>query len=153
MSYIHDHLHKGEQVLAWGKFHWLWHARAWAALILLGWLIVGLVYFIYEMIRKKTTEFAVTNRAIVMKTGFIATHVDQLSLEAIESANLNQGIFGRIFNFGDLDIEGRGEGEVEFPTMAHPAAFLSAINEARMQNDRASVDRLADDLAEKEVHT
>ena len=37
--------------------------------------------------------------------------------------------------------------------MAHPAAFLSAINEARMQNDRASVDRLADDLAEKEVHT
>ena len=146
MSYIQDHLHKGERVIMRGRFHWLWHLRAWLALLIFGWLIIGIIYFIYEMIRMNTTEFAVTNRAIIMKTGFIAAHVDQLSLEAIESANLDQSVFGRIFGYGNLDIEGRGEGEIDFPTMNNPSAFLSAINQARYDNRRASVDRLADDL-------
>ena len=149
MGYIEKHLNEGEYIVRKGRFHWLWHARAWAALLLFGWLIIGLVYFIYEMIRMATTEFAVTNRAIIKKTGFIAAHVDQLSLGAIEGANLDQGILGRIFGFGDLDIEGRGEGEVDFPTMDAPEKFLNAVND----NERASVDRLARDLETREARS
>jgi uncharacterized membrane protein YdbT with pleckstrin-like domain len=150
MTYIEKHLHEGEFLIQRGHFHWLWYLRAWLALLIFGWLIIGIIYFIYEMIRLHTTEFAVTNRAIIMKKGFIAAHVDQLSLEAIESANLDQGIVGRIMGFGDLDIEGRGEGEIDFPAMKAPARFLSAINQARHENSRASVDRLADDLEHPE---
>ncbi|WP_018148162.1 PH domain-containing protein [Henriciella marina] len=146
MSYIEKHLNDGEEILLNGRFHWLWYARAWAALILFGWLIVGLIYFIYEMIRLATTEFAVTDRRLVKKTGFIATNVDQMSLEAIEGASMKQGVLGRIFGFGNLDIEGRGEGEVDFPTMAAPADFLKAVNNARGRAERASIDRLAEDL-------
>lgn len=150
MTYIEKHLNYGETLVRVGRFHWLWYARAWAALILFGWLIVGLIYFIYEMIRLITTEFAVTDRRLVKKTGFIAANVDQMSLEAIEGASMKQGVIGRIFGFGNLEIEGRGEGEVDFPTMAAPAKFLKAVNEARRLTERASVDRLAEDLAHKE---
>ena len=146
MTYIEKHLNAGEEILMTERFHWLWYARAWAALILFGWLIIGLVYFIYEMIRLVTTEFAVTDRRLIKKTGFIAANVDQMSLEAIEGASMKQGVIGRIFGFGNLDIEGRGEGEVDFPTMAAPAAFLREVNEARQRSERASIDRLADDL-------
>jgi len=146
MTYIEKHLHEGEHVVVRGRFHWLWHARAWAALLIFGWLIIGIIYFIYEMIRLNTTEFAVTNRAVVMKKGFISAHVTQLSLEAVEGAQLDQGILGRIFGFGGLDIEGRGEGVIDFPTMARPGQFLSALNEAQMDSENGPVERLAQEI-------
>ncbi|MGB3625447.1 MAG: PH domain-containing protein [Henriciella sp.] len=146
MKYIRKHLHEGEHVVQEGHFHWLWYARAWAALLIFGWLIIGIVYFIYEMIRLQTTEFGVTNRSVVMKKGFLSAHVTQLSLEAVEGAKLDQGIIGRIFGFGGLDIEGRGEGEISFPTMANPSEFLSALNEAQMAAEKEPVQRLADEI-------
>ncbi len=146
MSYIQKHLHEDEHIVKWGRFHWLCHARAWATLLIFGWLIIGIVYFIYEMIRLNTTEFAVTNRSVVMKTGFLSAHVTQLSLEAVEGAKLDQGIIGRIFGFGGLDIEGRGEGEIDFPTMARPSKFLSALNHAQMTSENAPIERLAHEI-------
>lgn len=146
MSYINTHLHEGEHVIYRGRFHWLWHARAWAALLIFGWLIIGIIYWIYEMIRLNTTEFAITNRSILLKKGFISAHVTQLSLEAVEGAKLDQGILGRIFGFGGLDIEGRGAGEIDFPTMARPAKFLSALNHAQMEAENAPMERLAEEI-------
>ena len=146
MSYIEKHVHGGEHVIKMGRFHWLWHARAWAALILLGWLIIGIIIFIREMIRLHTTEFAITNRSIIKKTGFLSAHVHQLSLEAIESAKLDQGILGRMFGYGRLDIDGRGEGKVDFPTMANPQDFLSALNEAQIEAEDQPMKRLADEI-------
>lgn len=146
MRYIEKTLTSGEDVVYWGKFHWLWYARAWAVLIIFGILIVGIVWFIYEMLRLKTTEFAVTNRRIVIKRGILSAHVDQLSLSSIEGADLDQGIIGRIFGFGSLAIEGRGEGVLDFPTMAKPGEFLKEANKASEAHDVASVDRLAEDL-------
>ncbi|MEQ8557367.1 MAG: PH domain-containing protein [Henriciella sp.] len=153
MRYIEKSLSDTEEVLYWGKFHWLWYARAWAALIIFGILIIGIIYFIYEMLRLKTTEFAVTNRRIVMKKGILSAHVDQLSLSSIEGADLDQGIIGRLFGFGRLEIEGRGEGEILFPPMAKPGQFLRAANKASEQHDVASVDRLAEEIENHENHT
>lgn len=146
MRYIEKTLTSGEEVAYWGKFHWLWYARAWAVLIIFGILIVGIIYFIYEMLRLNTTEFAVTNRRIVIKRGILSAHVDQLSLSSIEGADLDQGIIGRLFGFGSLAIEGRGEGVLAFPTMAKPGEFLKEANKASEAHEVASVDRLADDL-------
>ncbi|WP_158085655.1 PH domain-containing protein [Henriciella aquimarina] len=152
MRYIEKNLSEDEEVLYWGEFHWLWYARAWAALIIFGILIIGIIYFIYEMLRLKTTEFAVTSRRIVMKRGILSAHVDQLSLSSIEGADLDQGIIGRIFGFGSLEIEGRGEGEIRFPPMARPGAFLKAANNASNRHDMASVDRLAHEIEEHGHH-
>ena len=146
MSYIEEHVHEGERVIYRGKFHWLWHARAWAALIVFGILIIGIIYWIYEMIRLNTTEFAITNRSVILKKGFISAHVTQLSLEAVEGAQLDQGILGRIFGFGGLDIEGRGEGQIDFPTMANPSEFLSELNHAQMNMENEPVERLAEEI-------
>ena len=124
MRYIEKSLSDSEEIIYWGAFHWLWYARAWAVLIVFGILIVGILYWAYEMLRLKTTEFAITNRRIVIKRGILSAHVDQLSLSSIEGADLDQGIIGRIFGFGSLAIEGRGEGVLAFPPMKKPGEFL-----------------------------
>ena len=122
-GYIEKRLYEGETLLYRGRFHWFMWARAWAALVVLGIMLFGIYFFIAEMIRLNTTEFAVTDRRVVMKKGLWSANVQEISLDAIEGSALKQGILGRIFNFGRLSIHGRGETHVNFPTMADPQAF------------------------------
>lgn len=133
MSYIDKHLHPGERVVHRGQFHWLRHFRAWLALILLGVFLVGIVIFIYEMLRMKTTNFAVTSHRIMLKRGILTADVEELSLDAIEGGTVHQSMLGRLFGYGAVCVAGRGEMEIDFPTMARPEDFYAGITQARQE--------------------
>ena len=131
MSYVDKHLHPGERIVHRGAFHWLRPARAWLALILLGVFLVGIVIFVYEMLRMKTTDFAVTNHRIMHKRGILTADVEELALDAIEGGMAHQSMLGRLFGYGHITVAGRGEMEIAFPTMARPERFYAAITQAR----------------------
>ncbi|KCZ49395.1 PH domain-containing protein [Hyphomonas pacifica] len=130
-GYIEKRLYEGEVLRHRGQFHWIVHARAWAALILLGVLVFGIVYFIMEMVRVNTTEFVVTDRRVVLKTGLWSADVEEITLDAIEGSSLKQSIFGRIFDYGRLSIHGRGETHIRFPNMAHPQTFRAEAERSK----------------------
>ena len=130
-GYIEKRLYEGETLRYRGQFHWLEHAKAWLMLIVFGILIFGIVYFIAEMVRLSTTEFVVTDRRVVMKTGLWSADVNEIALDAIEGSSLNQGIVGRIFGFGRLSVHGRGETHINFPNMAHPQTFRAEAEKAK----------------------
>lgn len=116
-GYIEKRLYDGEILRYRGQFHWLSHFRAWLALIVLGVVIFGIVFFISEQIRMRTTEFAVTDRRVVLKKGLFSADVQKITLDSIEGSSIRQGLFGH------LSINGRGETHIAFPVMAHPATF------------------------------
>ena len=58
-----------------------------------------------------TTETDVTNLRVVHKTGFIKRQTFEMSLDKVESVDVNQSILGRILNYGDVTVLGVGEGE------------------------------------------
>ncbi|MDX1293019.1 MAG: PH domain-containing protein [Hyphomonas sp.] len=130
-GYIEKRLYEGEILRYRGKFHWIAYARAWLALIVLGIIIFGIVYFIMEMVRINTTEFVVTDRRVVLKTGLWSADVEEIALDAIEGSSLKQGILGRIFGYGRLSINGRGETHIRFPNMAHPQEFRAQAEKAK----------------------
>lgn len=130
-GYIEKHLYEGETLLYRGQFHWLIWARAWAALVVLGIVLFGIVYFIAEAIRLNTTEFAVTDRRVVLKKGLWSADVQEISLDAIEGSSLRQSVLGRILGFGRISINGRGETHINFPTMAKPREFRLHSERAR----------------------
>jgi uncharacterized membrane protein YdbT with pleckstrin-like domain len=74
-----------------------------------------------------TTETDVTNMRVVHKTGFIKRRTFEMSLDKIESVDVDQSILGRIMNYGDVTIRGVGEGFEKIKTIASPLAFRSAI--------------------------
>ena len=74
-----------------------------------------------------TTETDVTNMRVVHKTGFIKRRTFEMSLDKIESVDVNQSILGRIMNYGDVTIRGVGEGFEKIKAIASPLAFRSAI--------------------------
>jgi uncharacterized membrane protein YdbT with pleckstrin-like domain len=64
---------------------------------------------------------------VVHKTGFIKRRSFEMALDKIESVDVDQSILGRLLNYGDVTVNGVGEGRETIRTIAAPLAFRSAI--------------------------
>jgi uncharacterized membrane protein YdbT with pleckstrin-like domain len=75
-----------------------------------------------------TTEFAVTNRRVIAKTGFIRRHTVEMLLMKVESVSVNQSVIGRIFDFGTVIITGTGGTREGFRVIAEPLEVRRNVN-------------------------
>lgn len=131
MNYIDQSLSPNEKVVARAHFHWSYSLKAWLALIFLFWCIIGIVIFFRMMIRKWTTEIAVTSSRFVDKTGLVALHTKEMALPNIEGVSVEQSFWGRMLGYGHLKIEGTGVDAIVLPDIADPVAFRRAIETAK----------------------
>ena len=149
--YIDEILQPGEKVLYSTNAHWMFYLPAIVAWILtLGFLVVSrmvvadtpmllclslaaisaiiaLYWTAMAWFRRATTETDVTNFRIVHKTGFIKRRTFEMSLDKVESVDVNQSILGRLLDYGDVTILGVGEGKETISTIASPLAFRNFI--------------------------
>jgi uncharacterized membrane protein YdbT with pleckstrin-like domain len=130
MSYIERSLGTGEKLIARAHFHWWYSLKAWLALIFLGIFIIGIIIFFDMMIRKWTTELGVTSHRFVMKTGLFRLKTNEISLSNVEGVSVSQSFWGRLLNYGHLEIEGTGVGSVKVPDIADPVGFRRALESA-----------------------
>ncbi len=125
-SYVDSTLLQGETVMYRAKIS-LWSI---AHLIFFGLLLlvvgVGLIFLIWAWIRYKTTEFAVTDRRIIAKTGLISRSTVELFLDKVEALHVDQSVPGRMLDFGTITIRGTG-------TTLEPIRNISAPLELRKQ--------------------
>ena len=131
MSYIEQSLGQGETVVAYGQFHWWYTLKAVLALIFLGWCIIGIVIFAQMMIRKFTTEIAVTTHRFVEKKGLFTLKTFEVALPNIEGVSVTQTFWGQLLGYGHQRIEGTGIDHVDLPDIANPVAFRAAIETAK----------------------
>lgn len=130
MSYITRALAPEERVRATARLHWVLWLRAWAALIVLGIVIVGIWIFLQQLIFNLTTEIAATDRRLIRKMGFLERRVMDISLDNIESVAIDQDFWGTIFNYGRISIHGTGEEVLVTPLIADPVGFRREIEAA-----------------------
>ena len=131
MSYIEKSLGSGERIIARAQFHWWYSFKAIAALVLLGWCVIGIVIFFAMMIRKWTTEIGVTSHRFVEKTGLFSLNTNEIALQNIEGVRVEQNLWGRMLGYGRLRIEGNGVDAVDLPNIDDPIGFRSAIETAK----------------------
>jgi uncharacterized membrane protein YdbT with pleckstrin-like domain len=149
--YIDDILQPGEKVLYSTNAHWIFYLPAIAAWILAAVLlvlsrmvvaetptllflatasivaIVALVLMAKAWFHRWTTETDVTNLRVVHKTGFIKRRTFEMSLDKVESVDVNQSILGRLLNYGNVTVRGVGEGAETITTIASPLEFRNHI--------------------------
>jgi uncharacterized membrane protein YdbT with pleckstrin-like domain len=130
-TYIEQSLGEGEKIVAKAHFHWIYTLKAVLALVVLGWIIVGIVIFAMMMIRRSTTEIGVTTHRFVEKTGWMTLRTNEVALPNIEGVKVEQGFWGRILGYGHLRIEGTGVDAVDIPNIADPIGFRAAIETAK----------------------
>lgn len=129
-GYIAQFLAPDEAIRARARLHWILWLRAWAALLVLGVFIVGIVIFVQQVIFLMTTELAATDRRLILKKGFFVRNVRDVGLDNIESVHITQDIFGRLFNYGRLSVHGTGDEAWVTPIIADPSGFRRDIEAA-----------------------
>jgi uncharacterized membrane protein YdbT with pleckstrin-like domain len=149
--YIDDILQPGEKVLYSTNAHWIFFLPAIAVWIVAAVLlvlsrmttvdslvlaclaasvvvaIVALVLTAKAWFHRWTTETDVTNLRVVHKTGFIKRRTFEMSLDKVESVDVNQSILGRILNYGSVTVRGVGDGVETIHTIASPLEFRNHI--------------------------
>lgn len=130
-QYVDKSLASDEIILMRGRWPLFYWVGAWLQLIVLGIVIIGVVLFIGAVIRMTTTEFAVTDKRVILKRGWLTRTTEELAVESIEGVHLDQSIWGRLFRYGKIVVTGTGEATIPFPPMAEPIEFRRAIEDAR----------------------
>ncbi|MBI3284776.1 MAG: PH domain-containing protein [Burkholderiales bacterium] len=133
-SYVESTLIKDEKVIYTGKIS-LWSLLPLfiIGLILLPLAGIGLLFWLAAGIRYMTTELAFTNKRVIAKFGFISRQTIELNLTKVESLQVNQGILGRLFNFGTLVISGAGNPQAPIPGISNPMTFRRSFMEFQDQ--------------------
>jgi uncharacterized membrane protein YdbT with pleckstrin-like domain len=129
MSYLDESLAPGETVVARFDLHWT--AKGWLILgIVLIPLVIGIFITLYEWLRLRGIEQAVTSQRVVRKTGIIGRQTEEIRLSAVDTVDLHQRAWGRILDYGNVDVTGRGESDLTFVRVADPVAVKRAIETA-----------------------
>ena len=66
--------------------------------------VLAILTFLAAIIRRNSTELAVTNRRIIAKFGLISRRTVEMNLSKIESVRVDQSMMGRLFDFGSLVV-------------------------------------------------
>lgn len=151
MSYARSALQPGEAIIVLGRLHWIiyrWAILSLVAGVLLVWgeymlwphqdglmkitALACAASFVgtsgYAWFIRWITEFAVTNRRVILSRVFIARSTEEMNLEKVETVDVNQSVLGRILGYGTLWITGTGgTNNIEVLRMAKPFALRNAI--------------------------
>ncbi len=136
MSYIEDSLSSGEVIHKVFQLHWF------ARVPMYCWLVLGLVTFgltwliaLYEYFRLRSIEQGVTNKRVILKNGIISRHTEEMKLSSIETVEIEQGIWGRMFGYGTIKLTGRGISDVKFRNIDDPMQVKRDIESVSNQID------------------
>jgi len=144
MGYIDENLMSGEQVVYRTKLHWIVFLGPIIFVILafiffasgkeiapVGSLffLIAIVWAVSAFISFKTSEFGITNKRVLIKVGFIRRNSLETLLKKVEGIQVNQGILGRIFNYGTILIKGTGGTSNPFHKIEAPMEFRKKVQE------------------------
>jgi uncharacterized membrane protein YdbT with pleckstrin-like domain len=93
--------------------------------------IVAAILLFSAWFRRYTTEIAVTNRRIIYKRGFISRRTIEMQMDKVESVDVDQTIWGRIFGYGDITIRGVGVGIEPLKNIDAPIEFRNHVTGER----------------------
>jgi uncharacterized membrane protein YdbT with pleckstrin-like domain len=148
LSYLDRNLLTNEKVLFRTRLHW--RLYVWPVLFtlfvmgpfaVLLWLrgeqewspltvAIGLLWVLAAHIRRQSSEFAVTNKRVVIKIGVFKTRSVELLPSKVEGVTVEQDLWGKLFGFGDVVVTGSGGSKEAFAGIQRPFEFRRAMQEA-----------------------
>ena len=144
MSYTKSHLLPGETIKYRARLHWfpflpayllgaLFAGVAVAGFTLNLWwlgiagLVVAIPTFLWIYLAKATSEFCVTDKRVVIKVGFIQRRTVETMLGKVESIGVDQGLVGRLFDYGTILVVGTGGTQDSFRNISNPLEFRRQV--------------------------
>ena len=147
MSYIDSHLLPGETVSYRTRLHWkifvmptliavvmlalsIWALSADRRVLAIPPIAIAVIVLFVAWIQRRSSEFAVTNKRVIIKLGVMTTRSMELLLSKIEGITVSQSVAGRMFGFGEIIVTGSGGTQEPFDNIQAPLDFRQAVQAA-----------------------
>jgi len=148
MGYLEKNLLPGEAVAYRAHLHpVIFFQAGFFGLIGLGFVVFGLVnpglavfwvlggiFLVYagglgigRAIQHYSSEFAITDKRVVIKVGLIHRKTLEMVLTKVETVRVEQGILGRLLNYGTIVVTGTGGTNEPFRSIANPLEFRRQV--------------------------
>mgnify|MGYP003795274701 CR=1 FL=1 len=102
-------------------------------------ILLSLFWLLPVIIDYRTSEFGVTNRRIIIKSGFIRRMSLETFLNRIEGVSVEQKILGRIFGYGTITFIGVGGTKNSFRKIKKPLELARYVQESIVVTERQDV--------------
>ncbi|AWL28970.1 PH domain-containing protein [Acinetobacter defluvii] len=137
-NYIEENLARDEKIIVKAQVTWLsqfWYLLFGGLFVLMAlpsknviFFLLGIIFIAIAVIHVVTTELALTSRRIIAKSGLVRRNTIELKVNRIESLGVDQGVLGRILNFGSITVKGIGGSHAPIPYIARPMEFRQQVN-------------------------
>ena len=155
-------LKKDEKVLLITRQHWIklilpifiWLLVAALSIWLLQTtgLVITLVAALYPMIEYlswKNNLWCITSVRVVDESGFFTRYSKESPLDKINNVEYDQSIWGRLFGYGNVDIQTAAEmGETTYELIHHPKLLKDTITHAQEEYKKTAINNQAFQLAQ-----
>lgn len=92
-----------------------------APIIMLAIVLIGLFAITVVFLAWLTSQYALTTQKVHIRRGIITRYHEDIEVDRVSSVEFHQGILGRIFNFGDIVIDGDSpNSRIIFRQIANP---------------------------------
>lgn len=152
MSYVDENLIPGEQVLHKSHLHWIVYVPSllFAALLLglsafalyspdltkkdVAWVLLALapLPIVKTYVISRNSEFAVTDKRVLLKTGVIRRHTFETLVTQVENIGVEQSVLGRMLDYGTITVTGTGATKETFAQIAAPLEFRRQVQTATL---------------------
>jgi membrane protein YdbS with pleckstrin-like domain len=142
-DYVSQSLASGERVLYRTRLHWIMLAPGIlltlvviAAGVAMFWvyepvaialLVVAVLIAVVQYLKYVSSEFAVTDARVLIKVGWIRRRSIEVLVAKVESIVVDQGIAGRILDYGTVVITGTGGTRETFDGIASPLELRERV--------------------------
>ena len=147
MGYVDSQLLPGENVVHRSKLHWqvFLFPGFFAGLCFLAsigsfvggssgfglfLLVLAGLLLLVPLLKRAISEFAVTNKRIVVKVGLLSTRTLELLHSKVETISVNQGLLGKMLGYGDIVVTGSGGTREVFKAVEAPLELRRAVQAA-----------------------
>ena len=150
MSYIEGSLVPGERIVYRAHLHWITFLAAGFVLLLFTGgaffvatvdnnqgvafviFLIGILPLAWSYLRYRCSEFAVTDKRVLIKTGMIRRHTLETLLNKVENISVEQGLLGRLLDYGTIQVTGTGSTKETFTNIIAPLEFRKQVQGATL---------------------
>jgi uncharacterized membrane protein YdbT with pleckstrin-like domain len=140
MSYVDNSLIPDEQVVFRTRLHLVIFFIPMVLLAIAIWLFaygvpvvaetvlaVAVLWGLVKYIDYASSEFAVTNKRVIIKVGVLRRRTVEMLNTKVEAVAVNQGILGRILGYGNIVVTGTGGTNEAFNGISSPLEFRRGV--------------------------
>jgi uncharacterized membrane protein YdbT with pleckstrin-like domain len=153
-------LKKDEKVILQTKPHWLTlvgPTLITLIAIILGFIIGGvgiligivfILYFIYKVIERNNNLWVVTNLRVIDEYGVFSNNSKESPLEKINNVSYRQSFWGKIFGYGNVQIQTAAEiGSTTYFSVENPKELKDSITQMQEEYKNHQIKMQATELA------